>query len=78
MSDHGKGWCTTCHAMRVIDDKHEESYYATRDEHAFVVTEFACGHNSQSEPRVTGPAPGGDSVSEAIAQQDLIRRQEQW
>ena len=73
-----KGWCPACRRMKVITDRHDEGTYADRLEYAFMVTEFECGHHSQSDPKIIGAGPGGESLSEAHAQHDMIRRQEAW
>lgn len=58
------GWCADCRARRTITDQHDESFYSGLHEQGYIVTEFGCGHESTTEPRIIGSSPGGESVAE--------------
>lgn len=76
-----KGWCPACRTRRTIVDEHDESTYEGSREMGYQVTDFDCGHDSQSTPRVIGASPGGESLVEAL-DQSLLRarqaRQSEW
>lgn len=57
-TDLGTGWCPECRAHRPIVDQHHEGEQTRAGETGYQVTEFDCGHETESPRRIVAPAPG--------------------
>ena len=68
-------WCSACRTRReVIEVDPTASTYEGRHEMGWTNTHLACGHTEQTEARIIGSSPGGESAAEAIAQDETRRR----
>lgn len=68
-------WCEPCRTRReVIEVDATASTYEGHHEMGWTNTHLACGHTAQSEARIIGRSPGGESAQEAMAQDATRRR----
>lgn len=65
--DEETAWCPTCRKRRVVEEASDESAYEGHHEVGYWVQRLMCGHQLQSEGRIIGSSPGGESAAEAIA-----------
>lgn len=68
-------WCTECRTRRVVVEVDSScSTYEGHHELGWTATHLACGHSNQTEPRIIGRSPGGESAAEAIEQRTTQER----
>ncbi len=66
-ADFGHAWCPECQLTQRIVDASDESTMERSGERGYWVERLACGHETQTDRGVVGPAPGAPYAGPGVA-----------